>query len=94
MSVFPADFTCLIIIHNGDVANLDTEPYTSLLAKNFLFEAKELKEKALAGWVEVYCKANDKEISPENAALLVDTVGDNRALVEMQLQKIFTFLGD
>ena len=39
-------------------------------------------------------KKKGKYISNENASLLVDTVGDNRALVEMQLQKMFTFLGE
>lgn len=89
----PADFTLLIIIQNGEVSNAEAEPYFSLFSKGFLFEAKELKEKALISWVESYCAEKGKHISTENAALLVDTVGDNRALVEMQIQKMFTFLG-
>lgn len=90
----PADFTVLIIIQNGDISNPEAEPYFSLLSNGYMFEAKELKGKALADWVESYCTQKGKFISAENAALLVETVGDNRALVEMQLQKMFTFLGE
>jgi len=89
----PADFALLIIVQNGEISNPEAEPYFSLLSRGFLFEAKELKEKALVNWVEGYCAEKGKYISGENASLLVDTVGDNRALVEMQLQKMFTFMG-
>lgn len=89
----PADFTVLVIIQSGDISNPEAEPYFSMFSGGYMFEAKELKEKALISWVESYCAEKGKNISTENAELLVDTVGDNRALVEMQLQKIFAFLG-
>ena len=52
----PADFTLLIIIQNGDISNPESEPYFSLFSRGYLYEAKELKEKALVSWVEEYCK--------------------------------------
>ena len=33
-------------------------------------------------------------MTPENAQILIDIVGENRSLLEAQLEKIFTFLAD
>jgi len=90
----PADFTVLVVINSADISNPEAEPYFSMLTNGYMFEAKELKSAALADWVVKYCSEKGKNISQENAAMLVDTVGDNRTMVEMQLQKMFTFLGD
>ena len=47
----PAEFTVLILIHNGTITNLSAEPYKTLGKYNFIFEAKELKGKNLLKWL-------------------------------------------
>ncbi|MCX6152131.1 MAG: DNA polymerase III subunit delta [Ignavibacteriales bacterium] len=90
----PSASTVMLITKYGNIANLEAEPFAALLDKNFLFEANELKGKDLSSWIVKFAAKNGKIISTENAELLIDTVGDNRTLIEMQLQKIFTYLGD
>ncbi len=90
----PPDFTIIVFIHHGAISNIDTEPYRSLSANNLLFEAKELKGNTLVNWIIEYVKTNGKSISAENAQILIDISGENRNLLEAQLEKIFTFLGE
>ncbi len=90
----PADFTILILIQNGSVPNLDTEPYKTLLQNKFIFESKELKGKNLIDWVKNFVEENGKQISYENAQMLVDISGENRNLIEAQLEKLFVNLGE
>jgi DNA polymerase III subunit delta len=90
----PADFTVLVLIHHGTIGGFKTEPFPSLIEKKYIFSAKELKGDHLLNWVINYCENADKFLNRENAQMLVDIVGDNRNLIESQLEKIFTFIGD
>jgi DNA polymerase-3 subunit delta len=90
----PADFTHLVLVHNGGISNLSSEPFKSLLAKNFIFEAVELKGAPLVEWITRFAAENKKQISQEVASVFVDMVGENRSLIETQLEKVFIFLGD
>jgi DNA polymerase-3 subunit delta len=89
----PSDFTVLVCIHDGTISSTDSEPYKSLAANNFLFEAKELKGANLIEWLISRTREADKTLSYENAQVLVDISGENRSALESQLEKIFTFLG-
>ncbi len=53
-----------------------------------------MKGDALVEWVKSYVKENQRNISDENAQLLIDIVGENRSLIELQLEKIFLFLNE
>ncbi len=90
---YPPEFTTLVIIQTGTISSFETEPYKSLLKHNFIFEAKELKGENLSAWLVNYVKAKGKIISIDNARILMDIVGENREMLEAQLEKIFIFLG-
>ncbi len=90
----PTNFTILVFIHNGVITNLTSEPFKTLLAQNYLFEAKELKGRHLINWLINYCEAQGKNISEDNAQVLVDMVGENRNLLEMQIEKLITHEGN
>lgn len=90
----PVEFTILVLIHNGQISNPDTELYRKLLEAGFLYEAKELKGKNLTTWLINYAESKGKILTEENAQLFVDIAGDNRSMLEVQLEKIFTFIGD
>ncbi len=87
----PVDFTTIIITHEGKISSLDSEPYKSLLQNNFIFEAKELKGNSLINWLVEYSSKNKRTLTSENAQILVDIVGENRSLLEAQLEKIFIY---
>lgn len=88
----PVDFTILVLIHNGLISNLESEPYKTLKKHNWIFEAKELKGKSLIKWIINYTEKNGKNISEENAQMLVDISGENRNMLESQLDKIILFM--
>lgn len=90
----PADFTHLILVHNGSISSLSSEPYKSLLEHNFIYEAIELKGSNLIDWIIQYVNDNGKNISQEVALIFAEMVGENRSLIETQLEKLFIFLGD
>ena len=90
----PADFTHLVMVHNGSISNLSSEPYKSLLQNGFLFEAVELKGSNLIEWTIQFAGENGKHLPQEVASVFVDMVGENRQLIETQLEKMFIFLGD
>jgi len=92
-AVSPPDFTVLVIIHNGTITNISSEPFKTLSANNFLFESKELKGKALVEWIVTYTESAGKKISYETAQVLIDIVGEERGLIQQQLEKIYTYLG-
>ncbi len=90
----PADFTILVMVYNGSISNLAAEPYKSLLENNFIYEAVELKGNNLVDWIIQYAQDNGKNITREVASVFLEMVGDNRNLIETQLEKVFIFLGE
>lgn len=90
----PADFTVLVIIHNGTITNLSSEPYKTLMENNLIFEAKQLKGNTLLAWLVSYSESEGKTLQKENAQVLVDMVGENRSMLETQLEKIHLYLKD
>ncbi|MCH8325334.1 MAG: DNA polymerase III subunit delta [Bacteroidetes bacterium] len=90
----PSDFTVLIIINNGNLPKKLAEPFKTLDKLNYLYEAKALKGKYLLSWLSLFAASNNKTLTNENAQLLADLVGENREMLEAQLEKIFTYLGE
>lgn len=90
----PAEFTVLVFLYEGKIGRSDVQPFKSLLQKNFLFHSAEIRGDLLIKWLIQIVEENNKHISRENATLLVDLVGENRNLLESQLEKIFEYLGD
>lgn len=91
----PSDFTVVVLINNGVVAKAGTtEPYKSLQANGFYFEAKEMKGEQLRRWIVQKVASDGRKISADDAQMLIDIVGENRSLIEDQLDKIYIFLGD
>ncbi|MEP0860006.1 MAG: DNA polymerase III subunit delta [Ignavibacterium sp.] len=90
----PSEFTVMLLLHEGSITKPDSEPYKTLNKLGEIFESKEMKGDALVEWVKSYVKENQRNISDENAQLLIDIVGENRSLIELQLEKIFLFLNE
>lgn len=89
----PAEFTILIITYSDKISDYEKEPYKSLLAKGYLFEARNLDAEELAGWLVKHAKRNELVLSSENARALVEIVGEDKGLLEMHIQKFSDFLG-
>lgn len=90
----PPEFAVFVLVHNGKITNLSTSPFDLLLQNEFLYEAKELRGDYLIDWVVELTKSKGRQLSNENAAFLADISGGDRVMIENQLEKIITFLGD
>ncbi len=88
----PAEFTVLVIINNGGISNPDSAVFQKLAEKKCIFEAKELKGGNLVEWLSGYAASKGKVLSPDNAQVLIDITGENRAMLEAQIEKISVFL--
>lgn len=90
----PSDTTILVLINYGSISSIKSEPYSSLDKKRYLFEARELKGVDLQNWIKKRSKKLGIQISTEDAQLLIEIVGEDKSLLDMQLQKFKSFLGD
>jgi DNA polymerase III subunit delta len=87
----PPDFTTIIFIQSGKIADVSKEPYSSLLAKNCLFEARLATGEELVEWLLRKANKMGIQFSEDNARTLIETVGEEKSLLEMQLQKFSNF---
>ncbi len=88
------DTTILVLINYGSIGSLNSEPYKTLLAKNMIFQASELKGRDLENWVKKRCTQLGFDISSESTKSLIEIVGEDKSLLEMQLQKFQSFLSE
>ncbi|MCF6268229.1 MAG: DNA polymerase III subunit delta [Melioribacteraceae bacterium] len=87
----PAEFTVMIISHFSQKVNLKQEPFKSLFAKGYIFEARELVGQELFDWMMKKAKIEKINLTKEAGELLIEMVGDNKGILEMQLNKISTY---
>jgi len=90
----PSDFTVLVIFYEEDIKKFETKFLKSLIDNNWIFEAGELKGGELINWMKRFAIERKKIISDEDAQFLISLTGENRSLIEQQLEKMITFLGD
>jgi DNA polymerase-3 subunit delta len=88
----PAEFCSLIISQAGKKADLKKEPFKSLAEKGYLFIAQELKGTELINWIIRECSKLGIKINQDNAWGLVDLIGENKGLIEMNLLKFSNYL--
>ncbi len=90
----PSDTTILIVANYGNISNLTAEPYKTLELNKQIFQARELKGVELESWVKKRAVQVGFTINPESIKTLVEIVGEDKSLIEMQLQKFSSFLGN
>lgn len=88
------DFTVLVLIHEEGIRSFENKFFKKLIEQGWIFEAKELKADGLADWAVSYISSKGKKLSGANAAYLVELTGENRSILEMQLEKMLTYLED
>jgi len=90
----PSEFSILIIANYGKISNLTADPYKLLNSKNYIFEARELNIAELENWVQKRCRQMNFQISIENVKTLIEIVGEDKSLLDMQIQKMKSFLNE
>lgn len=90
----PADFCIVVLVYGGTPKNTATAFYKKLHDAGVLFEARELRDQDLEQWLISLAAEKGKKLTRENAQLLLSLTGENRHLIEMQFNKMLTYLGD
>jgi len=90
----PPDFSVLVFLFNASVKNFEKGFLKVFAEHDFIFEAKVMKEISLVNWIIRFVELYKKHISKIDAEFLLDLVGENRSLLEMQLEKIISSLGE
>jgi DNA polymerase-3 subunit delta len=89
----PAEFTVMVITQIGKKVDGKREPFSSLINKGYLFEAHEQRGADLNFWVIRKGKQIGLTINGDNAQALVDIIGEHKSLLELNLQKLYDYLG-
>ena len=92
--VSPAEFTILILVQNSKITDLSKEPFASLIEKGFLFEIKTESGEELVDWLERKAEEYKIKLTRENIYNILEIVGEDKSLLESQLQKISIYLLD
>jgi len=89
----PAEFTSMICLHYASLNQneISKEPYSKLISKNFLFEAKLLKGEELVNWFVKFASKSNFELPLDYAKTVIEIVGEDKSLLEMQLQKFISY---
>ena len=90
----PPEFTILIITQPGKLSSTASQPYKILQEKNFIFEARQMRSDELTEWLIKSAEEKKVGLSYENAVALVEIVGENKSLLEAQMQKLFDNVGE
>ena len=90
----PPEFTILVFTQAEKISDPSKDPYSSLLARRVLFEARIATGEELIDWVLKKSKQHGINFSRDLAQLLVDIVGEEKTLLEMQFQKLLNYLSD
>jgi DNA polymerase-3 subunit delta len=90
----PPEFTVLVITQQNKITDISKEPYSKLFEYGYLFEARSASGEELVDWVVKKSKKMSMIFSPDNAKALIEIAGENKALLEIQLQKMQNFIGD
>lgn len=90
----PAVFTIMVIINSGKITDYSKEPYSILLSKKYFFEASIAKGEELIDWVLKKSKKLGLNFTKDNAQSLIEIVGEEKSLIDVQLEKLYNYLHD
>ncbi|MBI1936774.1 MAG: DNA polymerase III subunit delta [Ignavibacteriales bacterium] len=90
----PAEFTVLVVTSYGKVSDASREPYLLLNSKKFLFEVKNETGEELVEWLVTSSQKVGLNFSDDIARTVVEIVGEDKNLLDMQLQKFIDYALD
>jgi len=88
----PSPSTVLVITYHQRIKNFNSSPFVELLERNYLFQTPILKEFQVVDWLIHQASEMGLEMGKEEAIALVEMMGDDKTLLEIQLQKFRDYL--
>ncbi|MBN2572903.1 MAG: DNA polymerase III subunit delta [Ignavibacteriales bacterium] len=89
----PSIHTILVIAYYGTMKEFKLEPFKSLKEMNLIFQAPKVYRNEYISWIKERANAYQLVINNDEAELLLDMVGDDKSLLDIQLNKFFNYLG-
>ncbi|PJA95736.1 MAG: DNA polymerase III subunit delta [Ignavibacteriales bacterium CG_4_9_14_3_um_filter_34_10] len=90
----PSEFTFLVITQKGKKIDMREKLNKVLIEKKYLFEARDLNRNELTSWTVSRAAKLNLKINRQNAESLIDFVGEDKSLLEMNLTKFSSFLSE
>lgn len=89
----PLQSTCLVFVVRGN-ADSRKKIFKAIKQAGQVLEFQPLRSHDLNDWIDNKLKQKHKNIEKEALEYLILSVGSNLRLLELELEKIYTFLGD
>ncbi|MBN1638207.1 MAG: DNA polymerase III subunit delta [Ignavibacteriales bacterium] len=89
----PSNHTFLIITYLGTLKDYNSEPFKSLEDKQYLFQTPKVYYNEFINWIKERANSYLLSISNDGAVLLLELVGEDKSLLDIQLNKFFNYLG-
>ena len=90
----PTESSVLVILYEGKIAATHQKLLKLCSSQDCEIESKALRSQALEEWISRYAAMQGKVITNDGAQLLLDQSGNDRAILEMQINKILLFAGE
>ncbi|MEW6506666.1 MAG: DNA polymerase III subunit delta [Bacteroidota bacterium] len=87
----PPEFTIVVCAYYGKISDTSKEPYSLLVSKKSIFEAKIEKGDDLIEWLVNKSSKVKLNIDSNTARGIIEIVGEDKSLLEMQLEKIYNY---
>ncbi len=87
----PPEFSILVCANYGKISDTSKEPYSLLINNHYIFEAKIEKGDDLIEWLVNKSSKMKLEIDFNTARALIEIVGEDKSLLEMQFEKIYNY---
>ncbi len=90
----PTESSVLVILYDGKIASSHQKLLKLCSKLGSDVESKALKNRGLEEWISRYAAQQGKVITNDGAQILIDQSGNDRAILEMQINKILLFAGE
>lgn len=89
----PPNHTYVLISNAGKLTAFSADYLKALMEKGFAFECKSLRADSLEDWIVQTLAKKGKSISTDDARYLLLICGEERSVLEMQMEKILLYMG-
>ncbi|MBI2416368.1 MAG: DNA polymerase III subunit delta [Ignavibacteriales bacterium] len=90
----PPSHTHILISSAGKITSFSADYLKVLTEKGFAFECKSLRADSLEEWVIQTFSKKSKTISHDDARYLLLICGEERNVLEMQMEKVLLYMGE
>lgn len=88
----PLSSTILVIAYKDKRLEKNRKLYKAIDSKGVVFDSKKIYEDKLPTWITAQFKSRGKQIDPDAALLMADSIGNNLAAINNEITKMLIYL--